>query len=67
MGQPSPMPQGPTQWRSATVCPKCRYALDLENLDLLAITTGMATCPKCGWTGYIDIEIVACDEDSTPN
>lgn len=47
-----------SEWQSATICPKCGHVLDLEELDLLAITTGMATCPRCGWAGYIDIQIV---------
>ena len=53
------------QWRSATVCPKCRYVLDLEEIDLKAITTGMATCPRCGWSGYIDIQIVEGEDGSS--
>lgn len=54
------------QWRSANVCPKCRYVLDLEEIDLKAITTGIATCPRCEWSGYIDIQIVESDDDPTP-
>jgi hypothetical protein len=35
--------------------------IDLANIDLKAITTGMLTCPKCDWSGPIGIEIVDAD------
>jgi predicted RNA-binding Zn-ribbon protein involved in translation (DUF1610 family) len=46
------------QWESAHRCPQCSHVINLEEIDLRAITTGIITCPKCGWSGQVSIEIV---------
>jgi predicted nucleic acid-binding Zn-ribbon protein len=48
-------------WQSAHICPSCSYVIDLSELDLIAITTGIVTCPRCGWSGRIEIQIVDAD------
>ncbi len=47
-----------TQWESVHKCPKCGYELNLEKLDLQEATTGLATCPRCEWSGQINLQIV---------
>jgi ssDNA-binding Zn-finger/Zn-ribbon topoisomerase 1 len=46
------------QWESVHLCPKCGHALNLEETDLEAVTTGIATCPKCEWAAPINLKIV---------
>ena len=45
-------------WESAHVCPKCGYKLNLAEIDLKAITTGIVSCPECHRAGPIEIQIV---------
>ena len=52
------------KWESVHICPSCGYAQNLADLDLKAITTGLVDCPRCGWTGRIEIRIVE-DDSST--
>ena len=50
-------------WQSAHVCPNCRYVIGLSELDLMAVTTGIVSCPICNWAGKIDIQVVDSDLD----
>jgi hypothetical protein len=45
-------------WESVHVCPNCVHVINLAELDLRAITTGIVTCPSCDWSGQIDIKII---------
>jgi predicted RNA-binding Zn-ribbon protein involved in translation (DUF1610 family) len=45
-------------WESAHVCPNCGHVINLAELDLRAITTGIGNCPSCEWSGQIEIQIV---------
>ena len=49
------------EWNSAHVCPRCGFPIDLEEIGLRGGTTGLVTCPKCDWSGPIEIQIVAMD------
>jgi len=40
------------------VCPKCDLVLGPEEIELCSIVTGILTCPKCGWSGPINLQIV---------
>jgi len=42
---------------SVHICPKCGYVINLAEIDLKAITTGIVECPRCEWTGPIEIQI----------
>jgi hypothetical protein len=46
------------QWESVHVCPNCDYVINLADIDLRAITTGIVSCPGCEWAGKIEIQIV---------
>jgi hypothetical protein len=48
-------------WESVHICPKCGYKLNLSDIDLKGITTGIVSCPDCGRSGPIDIQIVDGD------
>jgi hypothetical protein len=48
-------------WESVHVCPKCGYKLNLSDIDLKGITTGIVPCPDCGRSGPIHIQIVDGD------
>jgi hypothetical protein len=52
-----------TLWESVHKCPRCNYELNLEEIDLKGATTGMAVCPKCGWEGQINLQIVSSSEE----
>ena len=43
---------------SAHVCRKCDHAINLAEMDLRSITTGIVVCPKCDWSGAVEIRIV---------
>jgi predicted RNA-binding Zn-ribbon protein involved in translation (DUF1610 family) len=45
-------------WESVHVCPNCGHVINLAELDLRAITTGIVTCPSCDWSGPIEIQII---------
>jgi uncharacterized paraquat-inducible protein A len=45
-------------WESVHVCTQCSLVVRLSDLDLKAITTGLIECPRCHWTGPIEIEIL---------
>lgn len=54
----SPNTNEQAAWESVHKCPKCAFELNLEKLDLDETTTGIARCPRCGWAGQIDLQIV---------
>jgi Sigma-70 region 2 len=45
-------------WESAHVCPSCEYVIPLADLDMGAVTTGIVSCPRCDWSGRIEIRVV---------
>jgi predicted RNA-binding Zn-ribbon protein involved in translation (DUF1610 family) len=45
-------------WESVHVCPNCGRVINLAELDLRAITTGIVPCPSCDWSGQIEIQVV---------
>jgi ribosomal protein L37AE/L43A len=44
-------------WESVHVCPTCEHVINLAEIDLKAITTGIVACPNCDWSGPIEITI----------
>jgi hypothetical protein len=40
------------------VCPECGLSIELKDIGLTEVTTGLITCPKCDWSGQIEIEII---------
>lgn len=45
-------------WESVHVCPICGHVINLAEFDMRAITTGIANCPSCEWSGQIEIQVV---------
>ena len=45
-------------WESVHVCRNCGHIINLAELDLRAITTGIVTCPGCDWSGQIEIQVI---------
>jgi transcription elongation factor Elf1 len=45
-------------WESVHVCPKCHHVLNLAEIDLRTITTGIVSCPNCEWSGPIEIQML---------
>jgi ribosomal protein L37AE/L43A len=66
MSPQSSAPDGDKQWESVHLCPKCGHPLDLEEMDLEAVTTGIATCPKCDWASPINLKIVQIVQEDKP-
>ncbi len=58
MGADSANKQDAPSWESVHVCPNCGHVINLAELDLRAITTGIVTCPSCDWSGQIEIQII---------
>ena len=51
-------------WESVHVCPKCAFVINLSEIDLRTVTTGIVECPRCQWSGPIEIQIVQVIEES---
>jgi len=51
-------PNPAESWESVHVCPNCVHVINLAELDLRAITTGIVNCLNCDWSGQIEIQIV---------
>lgn len=45
-------------WESVHICPNCEYVINLADMDLRTITTGIVSCPRCEWAGKVEIQIV---------
>jgi predicted RNA-binding Zn-ribbon protein involved in translation (DUF1610 family) len=58
MGAGSEIPDYGQPRESVHVCPNCGNVVNLAELNLRAITTGMVTCPGCKWSGQIEIQVV---------
>jgi predicted RNA-binding Zn-ribbon protein involved in translation (DUF1610 family) len=54
----TPQPSEKNEWKSVHKCPNCGHEISLGKLNLYETTTGIVTCPKCGWAGQIDLQIV---------
>ncbi len=57
MNSPSNDSTENAQWESVHICPRCGHALNLAEIDLKTITTGIVECPKCHWEGPIEIKV----------
>jgi hypothetical protein len=44
---------------SAHVCQRCQHVINLAEIDLRSIRTGIVGCPKCDWSGAVEIRIVS--------
>jgi predicted RNA-binding Zn-ribbon protein involved in translation (DUF1610 family) len=58
MGVSDTAPENGRSWESVHVCPNCGSVIHLAELDLIAMTTGIVTCPSCDWSGQIEIQII---------
>jgi ssDNA-binding Zn-finger/Zn-ribbon topoisomerase 1 len=58
MVPPNPEKENKRAMISAHVCPRCGFPIDLEELGLRGGTTGLVTCPKCDWSGPVEIRII---------
>jgi transcription elongation factor Elf1 len=45
-------------WESVHVCAGCGHSINLAELDLRAVTTGIVNCPSCDWSGQIEIQVI---------
>ena len=45
-------------WEHAHQCPKCGSIVKAEDIDLRTMATGVMTCPRCGVSGPINIQIL---------
>ena len=58
-----PEPNESKRWTSAHTCPQCGFSINLKDLGLREGATGLVTCPKCEWSGPVEIQII--DKEST--
>jgi len=58
MGKGDEVRQNLEAWESEHVCPACGHVVNLAELDMTAITTGIMTCPSCDWSGQIEIQVI---------
>ena len=57
MDSPHDNPNEIAQWESVHICPRYGHILNLEEIDLRTITTGIVECPKCQWEGPVKIRV----------
>ena len=57
MSSPPNNPAENARWESVHICTRCGHAINLEEIDLRTITTGIVGCPKCYWEGPIEIQV----------
>ncbi len=50
---------------SVHICPRCGHILNLDQIDLKTITSGIVECPMCDWVGPIEIQVA--NHDSNPS
>lgn len=43
---------------SAHMCPQCGFSINLKDLRLTKVATGLVICPKCEWSESGNIQIV---------
>ena len=53
------MEQDNAHWESVHVCPNCGTAINLADINFHEVTTGIVLCPRCEWSGRIEIQIVS--------
>jgi predicted RNA-binding Zn-ribbon protein involved in translation (DUF1610 family) len=46
------------QWDSAHKCSDCGHVINLRDMDLKNVATGIVTCPSCGWAEPVEIQII---------
>jgi transcription elongation factor Elf1 len=66
MHSPGSVNQNEKSWESVHVCPNCGHVVNLAELDLRAITTGIVTCPSCDRSGQIEIKVIDQVPRKTP-
>jgi hypothetical protein len=45
-------------WEHVHRCPQCEHILKADEIPHSAIATGVITCPKCDFSGPIEVQIV---------
>ncbi|RZU43661.1 hypothetical protein BDD14_5351 [Edaphobacter modestus] len=58
MSPHTPDPRERRHWESVHICPKCDHVLNLAEIDLKTITTGIVSCLNCDWSGPIEIQMI---------
>src|SRR5260370_30219276 len=46
------------RWESVHICPNCGHVINLAEIDLKAVTTGIASCPFCKLVSRIEIQFI---------
>jgi C4-type Zn-finger protein len=54
-----------TNWEHVHRCPSCERIIKAAEIPHSAVATGVITCPKCDYSGPINVQIVP--EDSAPS
>jgi hypothetical protein len=49
-------------WESVHICSNCTLVINLSEIDLRTVTTGIVECPRCGLVEPIEIQIAKVDE-----
>jgi hypothetical protein len=50
-------------WEHVHLCPKCAHMVPPDQIELGSIVLGVITCPKCEWSGTINLQIVERKDD----
>jgi hypothetical protein len=50
-------------WEHVHVCAKCGNMLHPDEIELGSIVLGVITCPRCEWSGPINLQIIERKDD----
>lgn len=67
MGAEESIRQNGESWESVHVCPNCGNVINLAELDMQAITSGIVVCQDCDWSGQIEIQVIDQVPRRNPN
>lgn len=51
-------------WEHVHRCPQCEHIIKADDIPHSVIATGVITCPKCEFSGPINVQIVPEDSGS---
>lgn len=52
-------------WEHVHRCPQCEHIIKADEIPHSAIATGVLTCPRCNYSGPINVQIVPEDSGSS--
>jgi uncharacterized paraquat-inducible protein A len=52
-----------SRWEHAHQCSQCEHVVKGSEIPHQSIATGIMTCPRCEWSGPINVQIVPAEPE----